>query len=42
MPTRIGEYVVPAGTGVWPMVYGMHMSRHNWEEPEVSSLNIIS
>lgn len=33
-PTQIGPYKVPEGIVVWPMIYALQNSTHNWEEPE--------
>jgi hypothetical protein len=34
-PTQVGPYKVPAGVIVWPMVYAINNSTHNWEEPQL-------
>ncbi|KXZ54188.1 hypothetical protein GPECTOR_5g283 [Gonium pectorale] len=31
---RVGPYALPAGTVVWPILYGIHVSDANWEEAE--------
>jgi cytochrome P450 len=33
-PTQIGPYKVPEGIVVWPMIYALQNSTHNWEEPQ--------
>ncbi|GLC33832.1 hypothetical protein PLESTB_000509600 [Pleodorina starrii] len=33
-PTRVGDYVIPPGVIVWPMLYALHNSVHNWDRPE--------
>ncbi len=33
-PTRVGRWVIPPGTIVWPMLYALHNSRHNWDQPD--------
>lgn len=32
--TEIGPYKVPEGIVVWPMIYALQNSIHNWEDPE--------
>jgi hypothetical protein len=34
-PTRIGPYKVPEGIVVWPMIYGLQNSTHNWDNPHL-------
>lgn len=31
-PTRVGEYLVPPGVVVWPMIYALQNAAHNWED----------
>ncbi|KAG2497951.1 hypothetical protein HYH03_004213 [Edaphochlamys debaryana] len=33
-PTRVGDYVIPPGVIVWPMLYALHNSVHNWQAPD--------
>lgn len=33
--TQIGPYKVPQGIVVWPMIYALQNSTHNWEEPHL-------
>ena len=33
-PTYIGPFKVPEGIVVWPMIYALQNSNHNWEQPE--------
>jgi len=30
-PTQIGPYVVPKGTLIWPLIYAIQNSVHNWD-----------
>ncbi|KAJ9527385.1 hypothetical protein QJQ45_025658 [Haematococcus lacustris] len=32
--TKVGNWVIPPGVIVWPMLYALHNSQHNWEAPE--------
>lgn len=32
--TEIGPYKVPEGIVVWPMIYALQNSLHNWDDPE--------
>eukprot|EP00198_Chlamydomonas_reinhardtii_P014061 XP_001703398.1 cytochrome P450 [Chlamydomonas reinhardtii] len=34
-PTRVGDFVIPPGVIVWPMLYALHNSVHNWDQPDV-------
>jgi cytochrome P450 len=34
-PTCIGPYKVPEGIVVWPMIYGLQNSTHNWDNPHL-------
>jgi cytochrome P450 len=31
-PTKIGPYTVPKGTLIWPLIYAMQNSIHNWDK----------
>ncbi|MEW5316638.1 MAG: hypothetical protein WDW38_007996 [Sanguina aurantia] len=31
--TTLGKYKLPAGVLVWPMLYALHNSKHNWQSP---------
>lgn len=33
-PTQVGQYKIPEGIVVWPMIYALQNSVQNWEEPE--------
>ncbi|GLC35290.1 hypothetical protein PLESTB_000580500 [Pleodorina starrii] len=33
-PVRLGGLTLPPGVVLWPLVYGLHMSEDNWEQPE--------
>ncbi|KAG2443022.1 hypothetical protein HYH02_009438 [Chlamydomonas schloesseri] len=33
-PTRVGKYLVPAGTPIGTALFAIHNTRHNWSEPE--------
>ncbi|GIL43618.1 hypothetical protein Vafri_1274 [Volvox africanus] len=33
-PTRVGDYLIPPGVIVWPMLYALHNSTHNWVRPD--------
>ncbi|GIL72393.1 hypothetical protein Vretimale_4204 [Volvox reticuliferus] len=33
-PTRVGDYLIPPGVIVWPMLYALHNSTHNWLRPD--------
>jgi hypothetical protein len=32
--TEMGPYKVPEGIVVWPMIYALQNSLHNWDDPE--------
>ncbi|GIL42011.1 hypothetical protein Vafri_63 [Volvox africanus] len=34
-PVTVGGFKLPAKVVLWPLVYGIHMSEHNWDEPEM-------
>ncbi|EFJ46255.1 hypothetical protein VOLCADRAFT_118116 [Volvox carteri f. nagariensis] len=33
-PVAVGPFTLPPGVVLWPLVYGIHMSDANWDEPE--------
>jgi cytochrome P450 len=34
-PVKVGPYKLPPGVIVWPMLYALHNTHHNWEDPGV-------
>ncbi|GLI70456.1 hypothetical protein VaNZ11_015318, partial [Volvox africanus] len=35
LPVTVGGFKLPAKVVLWPLVYGIHMSEHNWDKPEM-------